>query len=293
MNRLKGLLYGAFLGDGFALGPHWIYDTALIESQFGQIDSIVGPLPSTYHKTKKKGDFTHYGDQSLLLLKSVSEMDGFYLEKVKKDWLAYMSAYDGYMDKASKESLELLSDQNNLGSNSDELAGFSVVAPIMVKYHRDPRLKDYLEATIRLTHNNDQIIAMANFFTDVLLMVLNDTRPSDAIEHLAPQAGKRIHHYFKTATKNIDESAVNFILKNGQSCHSNNAFPSSLFLILKHQDNISAAMIDNVMAGGDSAGRGMIIGMILGAYLGYDALPKEWLNNLNHLKMIDQYAALL
>jgi len=293
MNQLTGLLYGAFLGDGFALGSHWIYDTSLIANEFGEIASIVAPLPSTYHKTKKKGDFTHYGDQSLVVLKSVSEMDGFYLEKLKQDWLAYMSDYDGYLDKASKESLELLSVENNLGSPSDELGGFAILAPIIVKYHQDPRLKEYIEATIRLTHNNDLVIEMAIFYTNVILKILAGARPYDAIEALAPRAGKLINQSFQAAVKNINDSAVSFITKNGQSCHGKHAFPSSLFVILKNQDHFKAALTDNVMGGGDSAARGMIIGMILGAYLGYDTLPKEWLNELNHLPEINRYAALL
>lgn len=293
MNQLKGLLYGAFLGDGFALGSHWIYNTSRIADEFGSIESIVAPLSTTYHTTKRKGDFTHYGDQSLLVLKSVSAMDAFDLQKLKQDWLTYMSTYDGYLDKASKESLGLLTKQNNLGSQSDELGGFAIVAPIIVKYHQDPRLKEYLEATVRLTHNNDLVIEMANFFTDVLLRILNDGRPDDAITSLEPLSGNLINRYFQSVVKDLDHSTIEFITKNGQSCHGKDAFPGSLFVILKHQDNIKAALSDNVMAGGDSAARGMIIGMVLGAYLGYDALPKDWLNDLNHLNQIDQYAALL
>ena len=47
-------------------------------------------------------------------------------------------------------------------------------------------------------------------------------------------------------------------------------------LIAKYQDELKEALIENVMAGGDSAARGMVVGMILGAFHGYDGIPDEW-----------------
>jgi ADP-ribosylglycohydrolase len=39
-------------------------------------------------------------------------------------------------------------------------------------------------------------------------------------------------------------------------------------------------LIQNVMAGGDSAARGMAVGMLLGAHLGEAAIPASWLAEL-------------
>ncbi|MGA2940205.1 MAG: ADP-ribosylglycohydrolase family protein, partial [Syntrophobacteraceae bacterium] len=42
--------------------------------------------------------------------------------------------------------------------------------------------------------------------------------------------------------------------------------------------NLREALVENVMAGGDSAARGLVVGMILGAHLGFEAIPSEWLS---------------
>jgi ADP-ribosylglycohydrolase len=52
------------------------------------------------------------------------------------------------------------------------------------------------------------------------------------------------------------------------------AFPGAVHLIVKYQDNPRQGLIENVMAGGDSAARGLIAGMVFGAYAGMDAIPK-------------------
>jgi ADP-ribosylglycohydrolase len=51
-------------------------------------------------------------------------------------------------------------------------------------------------------------------------------------------------------------------------------------LIARYENDLEPALIENVMAGGDSAARGMAVGMVLGAHLGRDAIPERWLSEM-------------
>jgi ADP-ribosylglycohydrolase len=48
-------------------------------------------------------------------------------------------------------------------------------------------------------------------------------------------------------------------------------------------------MKQNVYAGGDSCARGMVAGMILGAYNGLDNIPMQWREALNTKEHIASY----
>lgn len=58
-------------------------------------------------------------------------------------------------------------------------------------------------------------------------------------------------------------------------------------LIAKYENDLKEALIQSVMAGGDSAARGMLVGMVLGAHLGPESLPMEWVSELAVKKTIE------
>lgn len=60
-----------------------------------------------------------------------------------------------------------------------------------------------------------------------------------------------------------------------------------IHLIVKYENNLKEALTENVMAGGDSAARGLLAGMILDAHLGPDAVPEVWLSQLKRHPQID------
>ena len=72
----------------------------------------------------------------------------------------------------------------------------------------------------------------------------------------------------------------------GQSCHTPDAFPGVIHLVAKYETELMEALVQAVMAGGDNAARGMLVAMVLGAYLGEDYLPERWLTELKKAEEI-------
>ena len=83
------------------------------------------------------------------------------------------------------------------------------------------------------------------------------------------------------ARNELEEDTIEALVARGLDCHMPNAFPATLFVLLKHQDSFENALIENTMAGGDSAARGMLIGMVLGALHGVEAIPERLISRLN------------
>ena len=66
----------------------------------------------------------------------------------------------------------------------------------------------------------------------------------------------------------------------GQMCEIEAAFPCVIHLVARYEDDLSRCLKENAMAGGDSAGRGLVAGMLLGAHLGLEAIPERCLTEM-------------
>jgi hypothetical protein len=60
------------------------------------------------------------------------------------------------------------------------------------------------------------------------------------------------------------------------------ALPAIAYLALKYHDNPAQGLIANTNLGGDNAGRGAVLGALLGAGNGIRALPESWIKGLRH-----------
>jgi ADP-ribosylglycohydrolase len=286
--RAKAMVMASFLGDSLALGAHWIYDTESISRIFGRVDSLLKPGPNSYHAKKERGDFTHYGDQTLVLLESLAEKNGFDLNDFSARWQRLFDGYTGYIDQATRQTRSNYGagkGAEEAGSSSDDLAGASRMAPLVYCYRED--LDQLLEAAMvqtKMTHNNPATVESAEFFSRVVWHVLRDTTPVRAMEDVSKEhyGSSVISRWVEAGLQSASEKSLSAIYGFGQSCHTEAAFPGVVHLIAKYENDLKEALIQSVMAGGDSAARNMMVGMVLGARLGTESLPQEWISQLRN-----------
>jgi ADP-ribosylglycohydrolase len=285
-NHEKAMVLAAFAADALALGAHWIYDTESISKRFGRIDTFLKPGADSYHPTREKGAFTHYGDQTMVLLESLAAKKGFDLSDFSARWRALFENYNGYVDNATRITLSKYasgSGHGDPGSPSNDLAGASRIAPLVYVYRNDlDTLAGSAKAQTRMTHADPLTIESAEFFARVAWLVLHGTSPAEAMDQVAQEhfSDSPIAGWVKNGLASTDRESVQAIASFGQTCHTPEAFPGVVHLIGRYETDLKEALIQSVMAGGDSAARGMIVGMVLGAHLGSDALPSPWLEDL-------------
>lgn len=280
----------SFIGDALALGPHWIYDQDEIRSKIGRVTSYCAPL-STYHPGKSAGDFTHYGDQTLILLRSVAEDSAFVLERFIPRWRAFWEDQTNvtYRDGATRQTLDHLQagvPPERAGSDSHDIAGAVRIGPLfLLEWQNEDALIEAIRRETAFTHPRDEVVASAEFFGRVVLAARAGATIPDALDSvmtLKTWSGLRESWLAAARASAASNATDSLALKTyGLNCHTDSAFPGICHLLLRYPADPASALIENATAGGDCAARGMILGLVYGAKYPAATLPEEWLSGLN------------
>ncbi len=280
--KAAAAVWGALTADALALGAHWIYDTAQIDSDIGRVDRLMAPPPNSFHATKNAGEFTHYGDQTLVLLASLAKSGEFRPETYASDWQALFADYRGYFDHATKDTLKNMEADRaplDAGSGSTDLSGAARIAPLACLYANAPQaLVDAARAQTALTHNSPDVVDSADLFARTLAYVLAGRPPLEALQAVQREHFDRppFDRWMEDGLASAATPTRSAIKAFGQMCDVGAGFPGVVHLIAAYPNNYEEALIENVMAGGDSAARGMLAGTIIGAGVGLEGIPARW-----------------
>lgn len=295
--RYAGLLYASLAADSLALGAHWIYDQAEIERRWGRIAELQAPPGDGYHPGKQRGAQTHYGDQSLVLLESLDACGGnFVMEDFARRWRGFWNETKAYRDHATKETLANLQEGRGLtraGSGSTELGGAGRIAPLLVALRNEeqPTIVAAVRAQTALTHAAPGVVDSAEFIARTVFLLMKNVSVANAVRMAAafPYKVLPAERYLQEAEAVSGLSTAEAVEELGQSCPLDKALPAVFAILLRHGEDLETALVENVMAGGDSAARALVLGMILGAGHGRRAVPEHWIEPLQARTRIENF----
>jgi len=124
--RARDCILGAFVADAATLGFHWVYSQRRISElapdtpEFRQPDEedYEGGVGYFAHATKRAGDLSQYGEQMLVMLRSLGETGGcyekaHYTEQFRRHF-GYGGEFVGYIDRPTRQTLDRIYHEENV-----------------------------------------------------------------------------------------------------------------------------------------------------------------------------------
>lgn len=277
--KIKELILSTLVADSYSLGAHWVYDEKQLENLNINWEELNEPK-ALWHKGKKAGEFTHYGDQTLWLYQYIQKKQHFKIDEYTKYWLDRIQSYDGYIDGATKNTLKNIEENiSPSGSESTDLSIIGRIAPLLLISENKQEFLENVENFVKITHNSNEAIISSRFFAELLFEVLNTNNIKASIEKLKEKFDSRIQNFIAEAIVSKDDDTFDAIRKFGPACDINGGFQGVIHLLFKY-DNLKDMLISNAKAGGETSARAMLATLIFMAQENkhLSQIPNSWLN---------------
>jgi hypothetical protein len=257
---LAEILAGAFLGD--------ISTLENIKNNYQICSKTDKLLTETYYEKEPENGLTHYGYQIRILAEYISGKT-FDFEEFKRLWIRNMSEYSGYIDEASRKSLEYYESGYLFGYESEELGGAARIgALISLVKNRESALENALEQ-VQVTHTSYKSLLITEFLVKFLYRISETGNIKESAlfitesfrnEEKKYEYLKKVYLWaaeFTEPDQKIKESAT-------ENFSEEDEFPVIMYICMKYNSFDEARHAD-IRIKGDFAVRGIILGMIFGA----------------------------
>jgi len=206
--------------------------------------------------------------------------------------------------------------RKSLSADVNDLVAATHFLPLFFIYNNDYDLIKQSITTVYISHKNHDPVAASEFLCRVLYNIIyhsmelevaldqaaTDTNDDFIKQKLNDAKNKVIEVLDQSSSlskeKLPDDIALTSMarlwdvgksepIKVGKASPTEGALPGAIYFSLRYKDSLEKALIANANCGGDSAARGIVIGMLLGAVHGTSAIPSRWLEglrSLNHVK---------
>jgi ADP-ribosylglycohydrolase len=295
--RARAMIWGALVADAASMGLHWLYDQARIAAVAGERPEFHGPDAADFegakgyfaHGGRTRGMQSQYGEQMLVMLRSLGAT-GIYdkaaYEATFRAHFGYGGAYVGYVDRATRDTLDNLAQAERTGgveaaafygSDDTQLPAVAKLPPLVAAGQVDEAV-----SAIRVTNNSDHAEAYGRVVAAMLQAAVQGAAPAQVVQAGQTAATPEIAEGLARAVQATDQSVPAFTAQVGMACELAFGVPSAMHTLLV-TGSYAEAVRQNIMAGGDSCGRAIVLGAILGACHGMggdQGIPVEWVEAL-------------
>lgn len=175
------------------------------------------------------------------------------------------------------------------------------VAPIGLFYHDEPEeLRHVAYESGQITHAHElgkegaaiQAYAVALAVNTALSSSARRLKPTEYLKRLKTFARSEVYlQKLEKVGELLDEpSKARIVRELGNSVEAHNSVPAAIYSFLRDAESFRDAALCAVSLGGDADTIAAMTGSISGAYLGAEAIPREWINVLERKDYIEKLA---
>jgi ADP-ribosylglycohydrolase len=319
-NKVKGALAGLCIGDALAMPVHWYYNRVALQRDYGHVVEYLTPRNphpdsilwrSRYSALNAQGEILHdqaqywgkrgvhyhqfltAGENTLnvkichLLVQSLNQNRGYDTDDFLNRYIRFMTTPNSHRDTYVEEchrnffaNYAAGRDPYKCGVTEKHIGGLVGIIPLIAFYADQPNAaRSHALKHLALTHPGVKMETSAELVGDIILELFQGNSLRDAIlGQMKAQTNPFIGHPFAKLLNKSDQKVIGHYFST--ACYVEDAVPAVLYLALKYHDDPEKALIINTNLGGDNAGRGAVLGAILGAAHGVDKFPKPWLHGL-------------
>lgn len=310
-NRILGSLIGGAIGD--ALGYQLEFKRGIKEKEYTKYENDFGIISDDTQMTL----FTANGllwRETRGAMRGIAPLPPDAVYKAYLDWLDTQNNANNNNNKVSwiKDVKELnipRSPGNTCISalssgikgtiekpinDSKGCGGIMRVAPLGL-YMRNPEYAGKFAAEISaITHGHPLANIPSYVFATMIYFILNENlNVEESLNKAMVQYKEKFNVYDKKNNNYFDKlvekairlskentSDIDAIYQLGEGWVAEETFAIAIYSCLKYQNSFEDAIVCAVNHDGDSDSTGSVAGNIMGVFLGYDAIPKYYVDNL-------------
>ncbi|MBT8364766.1 MAG: ADP-ribosylglycohydrolase family protein [Deltaproteobacteria bacterium] len=319
-SKLRGTIVGLCIGDALAMPVHWYYNRQALIEDYGRVTDYTAPRNphpdsilwrSSYAAPNSKGEILHEqaqywgkrgihyhqflkaGENTLnvklcrLLIESINQNGTYDADDFLRRYINFMTTpgnhQDTYIEECHRNYFANYArglPSRKCGVKEKHIGGLVGIVPVIVYYFNRPdKARQAALSHLALTHPGFKMETAGSLIVDIILKVLNGNPLKEAIlEEIEAQKNPLMGYPFTKWLDDPDDWVIG--PRFSTTCYVEDAVPAVVYLALKYHDDPEKALLVNTNLGGDNAGRGSVLGALLGASHGLERFPRSWIDGL-------------